>query len=114
VQSPANWHTSTAKKYERAIQGLSQDICTFTVYLQQLQDELLGYTEEQQKMHLLVKMRLELRCGVTALETFPTTMDELVDAASCIEENVRVEQKEVEAKKQLRTGKGTLQASNSS
>jgi len=59
-------------------------------------------------------MRLELRRGVTALETFPTTVDELVDAASCIEENVRVEQKEVEAKKQPRTGKGTLQASDSS
>jgi len=59
-------------------------------------------------------MRLELHCGVTALKTFPTTVDELVDAASCIKENVRVEQKEVEAKKQLRTSKGILQASDSS
>jgi len=114
VQSPANRHTSTAKKYERATQGPSQNIRTFAVYLQQLQDELPGYTEEQQKTHLLVKMRLELHRGVTALKTFPTTIDELVDAASRIEENVRAEQKEVEAKKQPRTGKGTLQASDSS
>jgi len=59
-------------------------------------------------------MRLELHCRVTALKTFPTTINKLVDAASYIKENVRVEQKEVEAKKQLRTSKRTLQASNSS
>jgi len=59
-------------------------------------------------------MRLELHCRVTTLKTFPTTIDELVDAASCIKENVRVEQKEVEAKKQLRTSKRILQASDSS
>jgi len=65
-------------------------------------------------MHLLVKMRLELHCRVTALKTFPITIDELVDAASYIKKNVRVKQKEVEAKKQLRTSKRTLQASDSS
>jgi len=65
-------------------------------------------------MHLLVKMRLELYCRVTALKTFPTTINKLVDAASYIKENVCVKQKEVEAKKQLRTNKGILQVLDSS
>jgi len=65
-------------------------------------------------MHLLVKMRLELHCRVTALKTFSTTINKLVDAASCIKENVCVKQKEVEAKKQLRTNKGILQVLDSS
>jgi len=59
-------------------------------------------------------MRLELYCKVTALKTFLTTINKLVDAASCIKENVRVKQKEVEAKKQLRTSKRTLQTLDSS
>jgi len=65
-------------------------------------------------MHLLVKMRLELYCKVTTLKTFLIIVDKLVDAASYIKKNVRVKQKEVEAKKQLRTNKRILQALNSS
>ena len=59
-------------------------------------------------MHLLVKMRLELYCKVTTLKTFLIIVDKLVDAASYIKKNVRVKQKEVEAKKQLRTNKRIL------
>ena len=65
-------------------------------------------------MHLLVKIRLKLYCRVTTLKTFLTIINKLVDAASYIKKNVCVKQKEVEAKKQLRTSKRTLQASNSS
>jgi len=59
-------------------------------------------------------MRLELYCKVTALKTFLIIVNELVDAASYIKENVCVKQKEVEAKKQLRTNKKILQVLDSS
>ena len=59
-------------------------------------------------------MRLELYCKVTALKTFLIIVNELVDAASYIKENVCVIQKEVEAKKQLRTNKKILQVLDSS
>jgi len=59
-------------------------------------------------MHLLVKIRLKLYCRVTTLKTFLTIINKLVDAASYIKKNVCVKQKEVEAKKQLRTSKGIL------
>jgi len=65
-------------------------------------------------MHLLVKIRLELYYKVTALKTFLTIINELVDAASYIKKNVCVKQKEVEAKKQLKTNKGILQVLDSS
>jgi len=65
-------------------------------------------------MHLLVKIRLKLYCKVTTLKTFPTTINKLVDAASCIKKNVCIKQKEVEAKKQLKTSKGILQVLDSS
>jgi len=59
-------------------------------------------------MHLLVKIRLKLYYKVTTLKTFLIIVDELVDAASYIKKNVCIKQKEVEAKKQLRTNKRIL------
>ena len=65
-------------------------------------------------MHLLVKIRLKLYYKVTTLKTFLIIVDELVDAASYIKKNVCIKQKEVEAKKQLKTNKGILQVLDSS
>jgi len=65
-------------------------------------------------MHLLVKMKLELYCKVTTLKTFLIIINKLVDAASYIKKNVCIKQKEVEAKKQLKTNKEILQALDSS
>jgi len=65
-------------------------------------------------MHLLVKIKLELYYKVTALKTFLIKINKLVNAASYIKKNVCIKQKEVEAKKQLKTNKRILQALNSS
>jgi len=57
---------------------------------------------------------LELYYKVTTLKTFLIIINKLVDATFYIKKNVCIKQKEVEAKKQLKTNKGILQVLNSS
>lgn len=94
VQSPKNRHLATAEKFESAIQGPTQDVRGFALYLQSLEDELPPYKEDHKKQHFLTKLRPELRRGILALENMPETRDEMIESAARIEEHLRAERKE--------------------
>jgi len=89
VQSKTSRQTSVAEKYERATQNSTQDVRGFAVYLQSLEDELAPYSEAHRLTHMLVKIRPDIRRAIVSLEHQPTTVDELIESASRVEENLR-------------------------
>ena len=87
VQSPANRFLGTAEKYERAEQGSNQDVRAFVLYLQELEDKLPEYTEDQKTQHFVTKIKPEVRRALYVLEHLPKTRDDMIEAAARIEEN---------------------------
>ena len=69
VQMAANWSLTTGEKYQKAEQRAGQDVRTFAMYLQSIEDLLEPYTEAHWIQHFLSKLRPEVSQGVASLET---------------------------------------------
>jgi len=90
----ANWSLTTGEKYQKAEQRAGQDVRTFATYLQSIEDLLEPYMEAHWIQHFLSKLRPEVSRGIASLETQPKTLDDMIEAAAQIEENLKAEQKE--------------------
>ena len=69
VQTAANQSLTTGEKYQKVEQRAGQDVRTFAMYLQSIEDLLKPYMEAHQIQHFLSKLRPEVSRGVTSLET---------------------------------------------
>src|SRR5438045_6320873 len=94
VQTAANRSLTAGEKYQKAEQRAGQDVRTFAMYLQSIKDLLEPYMEAHQIQHFLSKLRPEVSQGIASLETRPKTLDDMIEAAAWIEENLKAEQKE--------------------
>ena len=89
IEDPANRILSAAQQYTDAKQGHSQSVHNFAAYLDTLEAQLPAYTESQRTIHLLTKLRQELRQALMAYQELPATREGLVALASRLETNVR-------------------------
>jgi hypothetical protein len=101
MDTPANRRIDAARKYEEANQG-TLNVRSFANFLESLEDRLPSYTEEQRMTHLLAKLRPDLQRRILLLEGYKSlhTRQDLVEAASTIEEGVRKKKQEKEQKQQ--------------
>jgi hypothetical protein len=61
LQNPVLRTYITVRRYLTAQQRKDQSVVSFVTYLDTLEAEMLPYTDDQRRMHLLCKLRLDLQ-----------------------------------------------------
>ena len=86
LQNPVVRTYTTVRKYLAVVQRKDQTVASFVAYLDTLEAEMLAYTDNQRKMHLLCKLRPELQQAVLQHGETPATRDELITLAIRLED----------------------------
>jgi len=86
LQNPVVRTYTTVRKYLAVVQRKDQTVTSFVAYLDTLEAEMLAYTDDQRKMHLLCKLRPELQQAVLQHGETPATRDELITLAVRLED----------------------------
>jgi hypothetical protein len=86
LQNPVLSTYSTVRRYFAAQQRKDQSVMSFVAYLNTLEGEMLSYTDDQRRMHLLCKLRPDLQQAILQHGEAPPTRDELITLAVRLEE----------------------------
>jgi hypothetical protein len=86
LQNPVVRTYTTVRKYLAVVQRKDQTVVSFVSYLDTLEAEMLAYTDDQRKMHLLCKLRPELQQAILQHGETPATRDELITLAIRLED----------------------------
>jgi hypothetical protein len=86
LQNPVIRTYTTVRKYLAAVQRKDQSVISFVAHLDTLEVEMLAYTDDQRKMHLLCKLRPELQQAILQHGGTPATRDELITLAIRLED----------------------------
>ena len=79
----------TPRAYNNAMQGATQTTRQFATYLEDLEEHLDPYTEEQRIQHLFSKLREDLQSAIIAHHlVIPSTREQLITIATLMENSV--------------------------
>ena len=62
---------------------------SFATYIEDLEADLEIYTDEQRRLHLLARLRPDLKAALRSMQILPARRTELVSLAARIEDNLR-------------------------
>ena len=85
LQSPGLRTYSTVRQYLAAQQRKNQSVVSFVSHLDTLEGEMLPYTDNQRRMHLLCKLRPDLQQSILRHNEVPPTRGELITLAMRLE-----------------------------
>jgi hypothetical protein len=86
LQNPVLRTYSTMRRYLAALQRKDQSVVSFVTYLDSLEGEMLPYSDDQRRMHLLSKLRPELQQAILQHSEAPSTRDGLITLAIRLED----------------------------
>jgi hypothetical protein len=86
LQNPILRTYTTVRRYLATQQQQDQSVMSFVAYLDTLEGEMLPYTDDQRRMHLLCKLRQDLQQAVLQHGEAPPTRDELITLAVRLED----------------------------
>jgi len=86
LQNPVLRTYTTVRRYNAAQQRKDQSVTSFVTHLDTLEAQMLPYTDDQRRMHLLTKLRPELQQAVLQHSEVPTTRDGLITLAIRLED----------------------------
>jgi hypothetical protein len=86
LQSPGLRTYSTVRQYLAAQQRKDQSVVSFVSHLDTLEGEMLPYTDDQRRMHLLCKLRPDLQQSILRHNEVPPTRGELITLAMRLED----------------------------
>jgi hypothetical protein len=86
LQNPVLRTYSTVRRYLAAQQRKDQSVASFVAHLDTLEGEMLPYTDDQRRMHLLCKLRPELQQAILQHAEAPPTRDGLITLAIRLED----------------------------
>lgn len=89
IQDPVNRQLAAAEKYHAAEQRQGQSVHSFATYIEDLEADLETYTDEQRRLHLLARLRPDLKAALRSMQILPARRTELVSLAARIEDNLR-------------------------
>jgi hypothetical protein len=88
IQNPVNRLLTQAQRYSDARQKPNQSVHSYVTYVENLEDELEPYSEDQRRLHLLTTLRPELRTAITSHQNIPESRAGLIALAARLEENL--------------------------
>ena len=89
IQDPVNRQLAAAEKYHAAEQRQGQSVHSFATYVEDLENDLEAFTDEQRRLHLLARFRPDLKAALRSMQNLPLRRTELVSLAARIEDNLR-------------------------
>ena len=67
MQDPVNRQLAAAERYHTAEQRTGQTVYSFTTYIEDLEDDLETFTDKQRRLHLLTRLRPELKTALRSM-----------------------------------------------
>jgi hypothetical protein len=86
LQNPVLRTYSTVRRFNAAQQRNDQSVTSFVTHLDTLEAQMLPYTDDQRRMHLLTKLLPELQQAILQHSEVPTTRDGLITLAIRLED----------------------------
>jgi hypothetical protein len=86
LQNPVLRTYSTVRRFNAAQQRKDQSVTSFVTHLDTLEAQMMPYTDDQRRMHLLTKLRPELQQAILQHSEVPTTRDGLITLAIRLED----------------------------
>jgi hypothetical protein len=86
LQNPVLRTYTTVRRYLGALQRKDQSVVSFVTHLDTLEAEMLPYTDDQRRMHLLCKLHPELQQAILQHGEAPSTRDGLITLAIRLED----------------------------
>jgi len=86
LQNPVLRTYTTVRRYLAAQQRKDQSVVSFVTHLDTLEAEMLAYTDDQRRLHLLCKLRPELQQAILQQAEAPSTRDGLITLAIRLED----------------------------
>lgn len=86
LQNPVLRTYSTVRRYLSVQHRKDQSVASFVAYLDILEAQMLPYTDEQRRMHLLTKLSSELQQAILQHSEVPTTRDGIITLALRLED----------------------------
>jgi len=86
LQNPVLRTYTTVRRYLTAQQRKDQSVTSFVTHLDTLEAQMLPYTDEQRRMHLLIKLMPELQQAILQHSEVPTTRDGMITLAVRLED----------------------------
>ncbi|KAH0538527.1 hypothetical protein FGG08_004914 [Glutinoglossum americanum] len=89
LQDPVTRAAMQSHRYDRAQQRPNQTVKQFVSYMDDLEADLLPYSDEHRRQHLFAKLKPELRRALANYQEVPTTRQGLINLATQLEANLR-------------------------
>jgi hypothetical protein len=101
LQNPVLRTYTTVRRYLAALQRKDQSVTSFVTHLDTLEAQMLPYTDDQRRMHLLTKLSPELLQAILQHSEVPTTRDGMITLAVRLEDvkNMRTQRDPAEKAK---------------
>jgi hypothetical protein len=90
LQNPVLRTYSTVRRFNAAQQRKDQSVTSFVTHLDTLEAQMLPYTDDQRRMHLLTKLLPELQQAILQHSEVPTTRDGLITLAIRLEDVMKM------------------------
>ena len=84
-----NRQLAAAERYHAAEQRTGQTVYSFATYVEDLEGDLETFTDEQRRLHLLARLRPELKTALRSMQSLPLSRTDLVTLAARVEDTLR-------------------------